>query len=102
VRTGAAFCGLLVAEMKALIAEGEEIFPAEGELEVKDAAIISVSHRIAHYQVAAYGSAGTIARQLGYDQFDVLLKESLEEELAAVEELSEIAETTVNLARVCA
>ena len=55
-----------------------------------------------HHQVAAYGSAGTIARQLGYDKIDVLLKESLEEELAALEEFTEIAETSVNLARVCA
>jgi ferritin-like metal-binding protein YciE len=88
--------------MKALITEGEEILRAEGELEVKDAAIISVAQRIAHYQVAAYGSAGTIVRQLGYDQIDMLLKESLDEELATIEEFTEIAESSVNLARVCA
>jgi ferritin-like metal-binding protein YciE len=88
--------------MKALIAEGDEILHAEGELEVKDAAIIAVAQRIAHYQIAAYGSAGTIARQLGYDQIDLLLKESHDEESAALEEFTEIAETSVNLARVCA
>ena len=86
--------------MKALIAEGDEILRADGELEVKDAAIIAVVERIAHYQIAAYGSAGTITRQLGYDQIDVLLKESLDEESAALEEFTEIAETSVNLALV--
>jgi ferritin-like metal-binding protein YciE len=88
--------------MKALIAEADEIVRAEGELEVKDAAIITVAQRIAHYQIAVYGSIGTIARQLGYDRIDLLLKESLEEESAALEEFTEIAETSVNLARVCA
>ena len=86
--------------MKAMIAEADEMLRAEGELEVKDAAIIAVAQRIAHYQIAAYGSAGTIVRQLGYDQIDMLLKDSLEEELAAIEEFTEIAETSVNLALV--
>jgi ferritin-like metal-binding protein YciE len=86
--------------IKALIAEGDEILRAEGELEVKDAAIIALVQRIAHYQMAAYGSARTITRQLGFDQIDVLLKDSLEEESAALEEFTEIAETSVNLALV--
>jgi ferritin-like metal-binding protein YciE len=88
--------------MKALIAEGEEILRAEGELEVKDAAIIAVAQRIAHHQIAAYASASTISRQLGYRQIDMLLKDSLEEESAALEEFTEISETSVNLALVCA
>jgi ferritin-like metal-binding protein YciE len=88
--------------MKALIAEADEILRAEGELEVMDAALIAVAQRVAHAQIAMYGSVATIARQLGYDQIDMLLKESLAEELAAIEEFTEIAETSVNLARVCA
>jgi ferritin-like metal-binding protein YciE len=56
--------------------------------------------RIAHAQIAAYGSARTITRQLGCDQIDVLLKDSLEEEKAALERFTEIAETSVNLALV--
>jgi ferritin-like metal-binding protein YciE len=86
--------------MKALIAEADEIVRADGELEVKDAAIIAVVQRIAHHQIAAYSSAGTFSRQLGYDQIDMLLKDSLEEESAALEEFTEIAETSVNLALV--
>ena len=86
--------------IKALIAEGEEILRAEGELEVKEAALIAVVQRIAHDQIAAYGSARSITRQLGYDQIDALLKDSLEEESAALERFTEIAETSVNLALV--
>jgi ferritin-like metal-binding protein YciE len=88
--------------MKAMIAEGDEIVRAEGELEVKDAAIIAVAQRIAHYQIAAYESASTICRQLGYHQIDTLLKDSLKEEAAALERFTEIAETSLNLALVCA
>jgi ferritin-like metal-binding protein YciE len=88
--------------MKALIAEGDEILHAEGELEVKEAAIIAVAQRIAHYQIAAYESASTISRQLGHNQIDMLLKESLKEEAEALERFSEIAESSINLALVCA
>jgi ferritin-like metal-binding protein YciE len=88
--------------MKAMIAQGDEIVRAEGELEVKDAAIIAVAQRLAHYQIAAYESASTISRQLGYNQIDAVLKDSLKEEVAAVERFTDIAESSVNLALVCA
>jgi ferritin-like metal-binding protein YciE len=96
-------CGAESCEaMKALIAEADEVFQSEGEPEVKDAAIIAVVERIAHYQIAVYNSARTITRQLGYDQIDALLKDSLDEESATLEELTDIAENSVNLALVCA
>ena len=69
---------------------------------MKDAAILAVAQRIAHHQLAAYESASTISRQLGHNQIDMLLKESLKEESAALERFSEIAESSINLALVCA
>jgi ferritin-like metal-binding protein YciE len=88
--------------MQAMIAEGDEILRAEGELEVKDAAIIALLQRIVHYQIAAYDSASTISRQLGFNQIDAVLKDSLKEETMALERFSDIAESSVNLALVCA
>jgi ferritin-like metal-binding protein YciE len=88
--------------IKALISEGEGILRAEGELGVKDAAIIALAQRIAHHKIAAYDSASTISRQLGHDQIDKLLKESLSENLSALERFAEIAEASINLALVCA
>ena len=69
---------------------------------MKDAALIALAQRIAHYQIAAYSSAGTMARQLDYAQIDALLKESLVEESAALVALTEIAESAENLVLVCA
>ena len=83
--------------VKALIVEGKEVLEADGEPEVKDAALIALAQRIAHHQIAAYSSAGTMARQLDYAQIDALIKESLVEESAALVMLTEIAETAENL-----
>jgi ferritin-like metal-binding protein YciE len=83
--------------VKALIVEGKEVLEADGEPEVKDAALIALAQRIAHHQIAAYSSAGTMARQLDYGQIDALTKESLVEESAALVMLTEIAESAENL-----
>lgn len=79
--------------IKVLIAEGDEVIRAEGEPEVIDAALIAVAQRVEHYQIAAYGSARTSARQAGYEEIALLLNESLDEECAADGRLTEIAET---------
>ncbi len=83
--------------VKALIVEGKQVLEADGEPEVKDAALIALAQRIAHYQIAAYSSAGTMARQLDYAQIDALLKESLVEESTALVALTDIAESAENL-----
>jgi ferritin-like metal-binding protein YciE len=83
--------------MKALIAEGDQILHAEGEPEVKEAALVAVLESICHYQIGAYNSAGTIARRLDHVQIDALLRESLDEETAALEKLTEFAESAENL-----
>jgi ferritin-like metal-binding protein YciE len=83
--------------IKVLIADGDQVLQAEGEPEVKEAALVAVAQRIAHYQIAAYGSARTLARQLDHEQIDALLTESLDEEMAALRQLTEFAETAENL-----
>ena len=44
--------------MKGLIAEGEEAINADGESDVKDAALIAAAQRVEHYEIAGYGSSG--------------------------------------------
>ena len=77
--------------MQGLIAEGEEVLGESGDPIAKDAAIIGAAQRIEHYEIAAYGTARTLAEEL--DQKDVasLLGETLDEESAADKLLTKIA-----------
>jgi len=82
--------------MEGLIAEGAEIIEIEGDNSAKDAALIGAAERVEHYEIAAYGTARTLAEQLGKDDAAALLQETLDEESAADEKLTKIAVGRVN------
>jgi ferritin-like metal-binding protein YciE len=77
--------------MQGLIAEGEEIIAMDGDPTAKDAAIIGAAQRIEHYEIAAYGTAKTLAGELGHSDAQKLLDETLDEESAADKLLTKIA-----------
>jgi ferritin-like metal-binding protein YciE len=77
--------------MEGLLAEGEEIVEADGDPTARDAALIAAAQRVEHYEIAAYGTAKTLAEQLGYDRAEELLKETLDEEANADKLLTKIA-----------
>ncbi len=82
--------------MQGLISEGEEMIKLEGEPEVKDAGLIAAAQRVEHYEIAGYGCARSFARRLGHDAVAQLLQQTLDEESAADDKLSQIAETLIN------
>ena len=63
---------------------------------VLDAAVISACQRVEHYEIAAYGSARTFASLERQEDIVALLEETLAEEWAADEKLSDIAFDSVN------
>ena len=77
--------------MAGLIAEGDEIISATGDPNVKDAALISAAQRVEHYEIAAYGTARTLADELGMDDAKDLLDQTLDEESNADKLLTKIA-----------
>jgi ferritin-like metal-binding protein YciE len=77
--------------MAGLLAEGEEVIGEPGTGPAKDAAIIAAAQRVEHYEIAAYGTARTLAGELGYDDARSLLDETLDEESHADELLTKIA-----------
>jgi ferritin-like metal-binding protein YciE len=83
--------------MEGLISEGSEVAEMKGDGDARDAALIGAAQRVEHYEIAAYGTARTIAKQLGHDDAAKLLSETLDEESAADEKLTKIAES-VNVA----
>jgi ferritin-like metal-binding protein YciE len=77
--------------MKGLIQEGEQIVAAEGDPLAKDAALIGAAQRVEHYEIAAYGTARTLADELGLDDAKELLDQTLDEEANADKLLTKIA-----------
>ncbi len=77
--------------MRGLVKEGEKTIAAEGEPTVKDAALIAAAQRVEHYEIAAYGTARTLADELGFDDAQELLDETLDEESKADKLLTKIA-----------
>lgn len=84
--------------MKGLIKEGEEMIQAKGADTVRDAALIAAAQRVEHYEMAGYGTARSLANQLGFDRAAQLLEQTLEEEKQADKKLTQIATSAVNTA----
>jgi ferritin-like metal-binding protein YciE len=77
--------------MQGLVAEGEEVLGKTGDPVAKDAAIIAAAQRIEHYEIAAYGTAKTLAGELDHRDAEKLFSETLDEESAADKLLTKIA-----------
>ncbi len=82
--------------MKGLVEEGSEMMEEDGPAPVIDAGLIAAAQRVEHYEMAGYGVVRTFASILGEDEAQELLQETLDEEGAADEKLTEIAESVVN------
>jgi ferritin-like metal-binding protein YciE len=82
--------------MVGLIKESSKVLDAEGDSNVLDAALIAAAQRAEHYEISAYGTARTFAQQLGNEYVAALLEQTLDEEKAADEKLTEIAVGSVN------
>jgi len=82
--------------MKGLIKEGESYVKAGGNDAVRDAGLIGAAQRVEHYEIAGYGTARALAQEVGDMEAVLLLQATLNEESAADELLTEIAESLVN------
>jgi len=79
--------------MKGLIAEGEDLID-DGE---GDAALICAAQKVEHYEIATYGSLKSWAQQLDQQDAARLLEQTLSEEKATDDKLTQVAENVVNL-----
>jgi ferritin-like metal-binding protein YciE len=77
--------------MRGLVHEGEKTIATEGDPTVKDAALIAAAQRVEHYEIAAYGTARTLADELDLDDAQDLLDQTLDEEANADKLLTKIA-----------
>jgi len=83
--------------MRGLIAEGNQMVGTSPKGALRDAIMISSAQKVEHYEMAAYGTARTYAEVLGRTDVARLLNDSLDEEKAADQTLTDIAEKNVNV-----
>jgi ferritin-like metal-binding protein YciE len=79
-----------------IIEEGKSIMEEDFDEVTMDACLIAAGQRAEHYEMAAYGTLVAWARVMGHNEAADLLEETLEEEKAADQKLSSIAESGIN------
>jgi ferritin-like metal-binding protein YciE len=82
--------------MKGIIEEANEMIGESFDDQTMDAVLIASAQRAEHYEIAAYGTLVTWARTMEHDSAADLLQQNLDEEKAADEKLTDIAESGVN------
>lgn len=79
-----------------IIEEGKSIMEEDFDDDTMDACLIAAGQRAEHYEMAAYGTLVAWARAMGHTDAAELLQENLEEEKAADEKLTGLAEGGIN------
>ena len=82
--------------MEGLLKEGSELIKERPEPEVLDAGLIAAAQHVEHYEMAGYGTARTHAQQLGLSNLALLLQQTQNEEAAANDKLTQLAESHIN------
>ena len=74
----------------------DSISHTEDGSSVRDAALVVNGNQVEHYEMAVYGSLVSFAQHLGFQEAATLLQQTLDEEKAADEKLTEIGESLIN------
>lgn len=82
--------------MQGIVSEMQEDLEDFGGTEAGDAVLIGCAQAVEHYEIARYGTLKSWAGQLGLDEAVTLLDQTLQEEKAADESLSRVAESIAN------
>jgi ferritin-like metal-binding protein YciE len=79
-----------------IIEEGKAVMEEDFDEATMDACLIAGGQRAEHYEMAAYGTLVAWARAMGHPEAADLLQETLDEEKAADEKLTSLAESGIN------
>jgi ferritin-like metal-binding protein YciE len=90
--------GKTCAAMDGIVEEGEEIMEEYKDSPAHDAGLLAAAQAVEHYEITRYGTLAAWARQLGNEEAERLLRETLAEEEKTDKLLTDIAETVINAA----
>jgi ferritin-like metal-binding protein YciE len=79
-----------------IIEEGKSIMEEDFDDTTMDACLIAAGQRAEHYEMAAYGTLVAWAQAMGHGEAAKLLQQTLDEEKAADQKLSGLAEGGIN------
>ena len=88
--------GKTCAAIVGITDEGAEIMEEYKGSPALDAGLLAAAQAVEHYEMSRYGTLRAWAEVLGLDDAVALLQETLEEEKAMDEALTEIAKTAIN------
>jgi ferritin-like metal-binding protein YciE len=88
--------GKTCAAIVGITDEGAEIMEEYKGSPALDAGLLAAAQAVEHYEISRYGTLKAWAEELGLDDAAELLQETLEEEEATDEALTEIAKSAIN------
>jgi ferritin-like metal-binding protein YciE len=88
--------GKTCAAIVGITDEGAEIMQEYKGSPALDAGLLAAAQAVEHYEISRYGTLIAWAEELGLDDVVALLRETLDEEEATDEALTEIAKAAVN------
>ena len=88
--------GKKCAAIEGILEEGQEIIKEYKGSPALDAGLVSAAQAVEHYEIARYGTLRTWAEELGLNEAMKLLQETLDQEEATDQALTELAEAVVN------
>jgi ferritin-like metal-binding protein YciE len=88
--------GKVCKAMQGLVEEANEVLKEGKPSPVLDAALIASAQRVEHYEIAGYGTAIQFAKLLGHTEAMNLMLQTIKDEEATDQKLTQIAESQVN------
>jgi ferritin-like metal-binding protein YciE len=88
--------GKTCAAIVGITDEGAEIMEEYKGSPALDAGLLAAAQAVEHYEISRYGTLKAWAEELGLDDAAELLRETLDEEKATDEALTEIAKSAIN------
>ena len=83
--------------MAGILKDLDKVIRAEGDTNVKDAALIAEVQKVEHYEIASYGTLRTFAQTMGHSDYADKLQMTLEQAAATDKILSDFAMRSVNV-----
>ena len=88
--------GVRCAAIEGITEEADEIMEEAEDDRTRDCGIVAAGQAVEHYEITRYGTLIAWAETLGHADVVPLLKQNLEQEVAADQKLSALAEKTLN------
>ena len=88
--------GVTCEAINGILEEGKEIMSEATDPDTRDAGMIAAAQAVEHYEMTRYGTLVAWANQLGHSDAVPLLQANLDQEKAADQKLTKLAELALN------